>query len=493
MGFFDRFNKKPSKQPAFFKRSYASANSGRLFADFQASERSSDSEIAPVLTKIRSRARDLARNNEYAKRYLNLLKTNVIGGKGISLQVKALDSTGKLDVVGNQEIEDAFKMWAKQGNPTVDGKLSWIDSQKLCMEALARDGEVFIIKHRNSAFKDSFAIEFIEADQIDEKKTQRLANGVEIRMGIEIDKFKRPVAYHIKTYHPGDTDYVTKNKETKTVRIPADKVIHIFLSLRAGQSRGEPWMSPALSGIKQLGAYREAAVINARIGASKMGFFTSANGDGFVADDYDGNVPIMDADPGTMHQLPNGVDFKSFDPQYPNNEFDSFHKAVLKGVASALGVSYTSLSNDLEATSYSSIRQGALEERDFYRDMQNFMIEHFAAPVFEAWLQSAMEMGSITIPLRQYNKFASSASFRGRGFSWIDPLKEMNASIAGMKAGILSLQDVAAQYGKDSEELMAEIQRDKALAEQFGIKYALEPFGANMQAVLPDIEDGNNI
>ncbi len=34
---------------------------------------------------------------------------------------------------------------------------------------------------------------------------------------------------------------------------------------------------------------------------------------------------------------------------------------------------------------------------------------------------------------------------------------------------------------------MAEIQRDKALAEQFGIKYAFEPFGANMTSILPDI------
>jgi hypothetical protein len=41
----------------------------------------------------------------------------------------------------------------------------------------------------------------------------------------------------------------------------------------------------------------------------------------------------------------------------------------------------------------------------------------------------------------------------------------------------LSLQDVASQYGKDVEELLAQINRDKDLMQQFGIDYALEPYG----------------
>jgi lambda family phage portal protein len=489
MAIFDIFTKKVKPEPKIFKRAYAAANPGRLFADFKSSERSADSELSPVLKVIRSRSRDLVRNNQYAKRYMNLLKTNVIGGKGFGLQVKALDTVGKLDETGNSAVEQAFMQWGKLGNPTVDGRMSWNDAQRLCLEALARDGEVFVVKHRGNAFADSFAIEFIESDQVDETKNEKLANGNEIRMGVELNKFKKPVAYHFLSYHPGDYDFTTMSVSKKTIRIPADKVIHVFMPLRSGQTRGEPWMSPAMSGLKQLSAYIEAALVAARVGASKMGFFTSPGGDGFIADDLDGQVPIMDAEPGTFHQLPTGVDFKTFDPQNPNNEFESFHKSVLKSVASALGISYTSLSNDLEATSYSSIRQGALEERDYYRDVQQFMIEHFVRPVFDGWLESAMEINSFGIPLRQYARFSNAAEFRGKGWSWIDPLKEMNASVVGLKSGILSIQDVASQYGKDAEELMAQIQRDKNLAEQFGIKYALEPYGAQFVPQEPDLTD----
>jgi lambda family phage portal protein len=193
--------------------------------------------------------------------------------------------------------------------------------------------------------------------------------------------------------------------------------------------------------MKQLDGFREAAIVNARIGASKMGFFTSPSGDGFVADDMDGNIPIMDADPGTLHQLPQGVDFKSWDPTFPSNEFEDFHTAVLRGIASGLGVSYTSLSNDLEGTSYSSIRQGALEERDFYKNLQQFFVDHFVRPVYEGWLESAMEVESFGIPVRQFDRFSAASEFRGRAWSWVDPLKEMNAAVVGLQNGVLSLND----------------------------------------------------
>jgi lambda family phage portal protein len=489
MAIFDFLKAKPKEQPKAFKRSYQAASTSRLFADYIDSERSPDSELYPVINKLRVRSRDLARNNAYLRRYLQLLQSNVIGKKGVSYQSKALDSVGNLDMVGNQAVEAAFKMWARKGHCTADGKMSFVDAQKLVMESLARDGEVFIIKHRSATFHDSFALEFIEPEQVDDQLNQRLSNGNEVRMGVELDKFRRPVAYHMLTYHKGDYDYVNKPTTKKHIRVPAEKVIHIYMPRRAGQTRGEPWASSVMGSIKMLDGWREASIVAARVGASKMGFFTSPAGDGFVADDLDGNIPIFDAEAGTFHQLPTGVDFKAFDPQYPTSEFDSFHKAVLKGIASGLGISYTALANDLEATSYSSIRQGALEERDFYQNIQEFIIEHFVRPVFESWLESAMEMGAFGIPLRAYSKFAEAAEFRGRAWNWVDPQKEMTAAITGLQAGILSLSDVAANYGKDSEELLSQIARDRALMEQFGISYGLEPYGVQK---MPEVaEEGD--
>ena len=492
MAIFD-FLKPKSKEPKLMRRQYAAASTSRLYSDFFDSNRSADSELYPVIRRMRNRSRDLARNNEYVKRYLDLLKNNVVGERGFSLQVKAMDSVGALDQSGNQAVEDAFKNWSKKGHCTVDGKSSFIDVQKMVMEGLARDGEVFIIKHRSASFHDSFALEFIEPDRVDEQKNEKAANGNDIRMGVELDKFRRPVAYHVLSYHPGDYDYTSISKTTEHTRVPAERVIHIYMPLRAGQTRGEPWTVSAIAAVKQLDGFREAAVVNARLGASKMGFFTSPQGDGFVADEMNDGIPMMTAEPGTFHQLPTGVSLETFDTPFPSNDFDSFHKSILKGIASGLGVSYTSLSNDLEATSYSSIRQGALEERDQYRNLQRFFIDHVIRPIYESWLEAAMEMNSFGIPLRQYDRFSNASEFRGRAWQWVDPQKEMTAAIMGMKNGVLSLQDVASNYGKDTEELLAQIQRDKALMEQFGVSYALEPYAAQFMPVAPEGYDNGEV
>ena len=275
MGIFDFIRPTKAKKPQkLLKRQYAGAGTSRLLSDFFDSNRSADSELRPVIRTLRNRSRELCRNNEYAKRYLNLMKTNVVGSNGFSLQVKALGGDGNLDMSGNQAVENAFNLWGKCGNCTVDGKMSWVDAQKMAIESLVRDGEVFVLKHRGRDYHDSFGIQFIEPDEIDEEKNGRLANGNEIRMGVELNANKRPVAYYKLAYHPGDYDYANKAVPAKHTRIPAENMIHIFMPLRAGQTRGEPWLTPVMPSMKQLGGFREAAVINARIGASKMGFFT---------------------------------------------------------------------------------------------------------------------------------------------------------------------------------------------------------------------------
>lgn len=479
-------NKKARTQ---MKRQFDGASMGRLFNDFVSSQRTADSELRHNLTTLRNRSRELSRNNEYAKRYLRLLKTNVIGEKGISLQVKAINADGSFDRIGNNIIEGQWKKWCRKGTCTVDGKLSFIDAQSLMIESLARDGEVLVrLVNYNNA--DKFAIEFLEPDLIDENKNERLKNGNTIRMGVEMDKYRRPVAYHIRTSHPGE-ELQGVNQQTKTERVEASKIIHIYDPDRAQQSRGVPWMTTAMSSLKMLHGYREAELVAARTSASKMGFFTSPAGDGFMPDDYEGEIPIMDAAPGTFHQLPQGVQFQAFDPQHPTSAFGEFEKSILRGIASGLGVSYYALANDLTAVSYSSIRQGELADRDFYRSLQRFVIEHFVTPIFRQWLTNAITTGSVNLPINKYDKFADAASFMGRGFSWVDPQKEIAANVMALQNGLISMQDIANNYGRDVEETFAQIARDKETAARFNLATAFEPFGATKMPVDPDVSDGN--
>jgi lambda family phage portal protein len=242
-----------------------------------------------------------------------------------------------------------------------------------------------------------------------------------------------------------------------------------------------------------LHGYREAELVAARTAAAKMGFFTSPAGDGFTADgfdDPDNTVPIFDAEAGSFHQLPAGVTFQAFDPTHPTSAFADFEKAILRGISGGLGVSYTSLANDLEGTSYSSIRQGALEERDFYKTLHRFMIDHFLDPLYRMWLEHVINFNFIPISGPQkFAKFSMDVSWRGRGFQWVDPLKEINAAVVGLQNGILSHSDIAANYGRDAEETFAQIERDSETAAQFGLSMAYQPFGTKLP-VEAEVSDG---
>ena len=89
--------------------------------------------------------------------------------------------------------------------------------------------------------------------------------------------------------------------------------------------------------------------------------------------------------------------------------------------------------------------------------------------------------------MTKYDKFADNIHFRGRGFSWVDPQREINANVTALSNGIISMNDIAANYGRDVEELFGQIQADKEMAERYGLKMAFEPFG-NKAPVQPEIE-----
>jgi len=463
-----------------YKRSYVGANTGRLFADFVTSSTSADAEIKDNIRILRDRARELARNDSYIARYLNLMVSNVIGKHGVRVSSKGRDDSGSLDIAGNQLIEKAWKEWCQLGNCTTNGRLSFLDCQKIFIESLCRDGEVLIRKINVPSSPFGFELQFLEADHLDENKNDVYKQtGNKIKMGVEVDTHDKPVAYHLYKNHPYDRNYVSQNQH---IRVPAEEIIHAYLPSRAEQTRGVSLVATSMANVKMLNGYLEAEIVAARVGASKMGFFTSPDGDGYVGDgEYEDTFnPTMNAQAGVFEQLPHGMDFKAFDPTHPTSAFESFTTSVLRSIASGLNISYHSLSNDLTSVNYSSIRQGALEDRSMYQIYQQFVIEHFINPVFKSWLEMAIITGYVNLPMSKYNKFADSINYIPRSFAWIDPLKEMQANVIGLQNGTLTYADISSSYGRDTEELFEQHQKEIELAKQYNIELAYQPFGQKL-------------
>ena len=144
----------------------------------------------------------------------------------------------------------------------------------------------------------------------------------------------------------------------------------------------------------------------------------------------------------------------------------------LRSIASGLNISYHSLSNDLTSVNYSSIRQGALEDRSNYQIWQEFIVQHFMDVVFKRWLEMAITTKAINLPIGKFDKFSNAINYIPRSFPWIDPLKEMQANVVGLQNGITTYSDIVSSYGKDVEETFEQHQKEKELADQYGISTA---------------------
>jgi lambda family phage portal protein len=472
-----------AKPAAGGRRDFAAAQLSRLTGGWSSSNVSANADLYRSLDTLRARSRDLCNNNDYAKRFLGMVAANVVGGNGFTLQARVYDKPGVPDTGANDAIEAAFARWAKRGVCDVTGRHSFRDVQQLVVKACARDGEALVRKVRGKSAGNKFglALQVIDIDRLDTRLIRAAEGGLnEIRMGVEVDAFGRSVAYWLRGYHPGDSYGMAAGAvQAAHTRIPADEIIHVFIAERPEQLRGQPWMHAAMTRLNNLGGYEEAAVIAARVGASQMGFFTDPDGNtsNAIKDGEDaatGEI-FMDADPGVFKSLPPGVTFEKFDPNYPAAMYGDFVKACLRGIASGLGVAYHALANDLEGVNFSSIRAGTLEERDQWVSVQEWMKDAFIEPVFDEWLGYALAMGQITLangaplPVEKIEKF-SAHSFQGRRWSWVDPLKDMEAKILGIQNGLTSPQQVAAELGVDYEDILVELKAAQDMADKIGVK-----------------------
>lgn len=448
------------------RRAYAAAAVNRLTASWTISNRTGDEELKTALRPLRARSRELVQNNDHARKFMKMVSANVIGAAGITLQSKVKQPDGGLDIGANSIIEEAWARWGSKGTPTVCGQYSWADVQRVAVESVARDGEILIRKDRTFPNGFGFALQLIEADHLDENYNRELKGGGRITMGVEFDAYGRPAAYHLLTRHPGSNTYEYGGK--KYERVPADQIIHMYVKDRPTQSRGVPWMHSAMTRLNMLGAFEDAAVINARVGASKMGFFTRTDEAAEYAGDGDNGANMeMEAEPGTLTQLPPGVDFKEWNPQYPNSEFADFEKAMLRSISSGLNVSYTSLASDLEGVNYSSIRQGVLDERDHWRMLQGWMIEHLCNEVFADWLLMSLTTGALgKLPPSKYDKF-NAPVWQPRGWGWVDPLKDVKAQVEAINAGLKTRASAVAEQGLDLMDVFEQLAEEDKLAEKF--------------------------
>lgn len=458
----------PEKRPYTGKRIFQAAGTGRLEQSWVSTPTTMDAWIYQHWSMLTARAREQAENNDHARKYVQLCRDNVAGPHGFTLQAQIKDPNGQPDTLASTAIEDAFDEFSKRRNFCVDKSTSRKEMERLIVTEFAKIGEfIAIARYGKNLNKFGFAVQVIDPVLLDAKHYQDLGNGNTIRHGIEFDSNGAPVRYHFRRMDERQMGYVTGMGNDYDV-VPAENVCHIFFKESVGQKRGLTPMRTALWRMRMLGGFEDAAIVNARVGASKMGFFRDPEADN---GDYE-DIP-MEGDPGTFDDIGNR-ELVQWNPAFPDQSIDPFTKSLLRSIASGLTVSYNNLASDLTSVNFSSIRQGALDEREVWKGLQEMFIEQWSEWLYEKWLERALLAQAITVagkPLR-YERIAKykQVSWRPRRWGWIDPAAEMAANEKAIAMRIKSRSEVIGETtGRDSADVWQEINRDDEAMAALGV------------------------
>lgn len=488
----------PSRRGGGGKQRFFNAGEAASFLGWDVPIVSADAAIYQNLNRMKARCRDLYRNNDHIKGAVRLIVSNVIGPHGFRLSSKLTLKNGERDRAFNSRLQ---ARWLQDGklrhSPELTGRMNRRDIGALWMTQLVVDGEAILIKHPGTGKNRArFAVQFVDPARLDWTHNKRLPNGNEIRMGVEVDGDGTPVAYWFLNHDPNDYPFGYNGNVQRHTRLPASRVMHDFFVEAPNQTRGVPIIASPAVRAHMLARFEEAVVVGMRIAASKMGFYKYSEDSPATApgddEDYDLKQEI---EPGMFEQLPRGVSVEPYDPAYPPAEIAAVTKQFLQGMASGIGVDYVSMSNNLEGVNYSSIRAGSIEQRAVYRALQKFYVEHCEERVFIDWLR-IQQFQENDLPMSKVDRLLSEESwdFVGRGWQWVDPLKEVNAHEKAIALNLTSRGRIIAEtYGLDMEDVLDEISEEKKLAERYGVELTVAkepaPPASAPAAPPPEAED----
>lgn len=360
-------------------RHYEAASGGWRSAAWPRSGADANVSALGAIDKLRAHARDLIRNNGWARRALRVIRNNTVGW---GIMPSPLGAPAGL--------AEAWKEWCQECD--ADERLDFYGIQGLVMRAIAQDGEVLIRRRRRRA-EDGYAIplqlQVLEADFLDTARTgfNGLSGGPTIQ-GVEFDKLGKRSAYWLFEQHPGSALMSSASK-----RVPASEVIHVFQTERPGQVRGVSWYSPAIITLKDFDEFEDAELMRQKIAACFSAFVTDPEGSSTMLggeDDLQDDERVESLEPGMIEYLPPGKTVEFGTP--PLTTDSAFSARKLRRIAAGLGVTYEDLSGDYSGVNFSSARLARLSHWGEVHTWQwDMLVPQFCVPVW-GWAMEAAQL-----------------------------------------------------------------------------------------------------
>jgi lambda family phage portal protein len=481
-----------------FGHSHEGASRGGTFLHgWNPSLRSADADWFWDRDRVVARTRDAARNDVVAAS-AGARRVNASVGSGWRLScranARALGITQEAAEEFSADVEVRFRHYAYGSSFQVDAERKKNFGQLLRLGAshIFYDGEglglVEYASDEPTVFKTRLRI--VDPDRLSNPFGQM--DTPELRRGVKKNAAGIPVGYYIREGHPSDIGMLSSFRWNYWPRFSTSlgrpQVLHVFDETRAGQSRGVSRFVSVLKSLRALTKFTDATLEATTINALFVAFLKSSAGpdaasESFGSEDiakfqeeredfYKTNPVSLGG--AQIPVLPFGDEIQMATAERQTGGFDPFVRAVLRLIAAALGVTYEELSMDFSQTNYSSARAALAIAWGETQVFSSLIASQLANPLYAAWMEEAFDLGLIKPPKGApdfYDAIDAYTECRwigpGRGF--IDPTKEIDAAAARVEAQQSTLEDECAENGKDWQEVLQQLAREKKLREQLGI------------------------
>jgi lambda family phage portal protein len=519
--------------PNFFP--YDAANwTNPQYSDWLPWIRSPDSEIDFYRDRITARARDLYRNDGWAKGAIGRILDSTIGSSYRLVpkpDVRALSALHgpAFDRVWAREFKQAVGAhWRNFSANTgryndVARELTVSQQFRLCLGHKLVDGESLMLAYwlpdRVGEGGNRYATAFLGVDPDRLSNPYQMIDTRHLRNGVELDDLGVPIAYHIRKAHQNDwynaVEAVTWERILREDDDGWRRVYHDFDRDRFTQHRGMTIFAPVLGRLKMLSRYYGVELSAATV-ASAFGLYVQSPFDADMIrtalededDDERGlgwyqemrsefhkerNLSVNDV---KIAMLAPGEKIESVAPMRPNSSFSPFTHEMLRGFAAVLGMSAEQVHNDYSEASWSSARAGIVEaEKTFVRRVCDFN-DNTATPMYATWLGEAVENGDIPLPRGapgyvEMRTPLSGCMWLGAARGWVDPVAERQGAVLGLDAGFGTLEHEVAKQGGDWEENLYQRAEERDLMDELNLPHPVW-MGEDKSAVVDETATQNS-
>lgn len=510
----------------------------REMARWQPFGGSPDSLVNAAKKITDDRSRDAVLNDGYLSGVLHSTRDSIVGASYMLISQPNMDVLRSID----PRFDDA---WEEEFTQAVEGRFNLIsESRANFLDATRRDNLASMIRLGLATHIYSGEVlasaEWIEGpDRPFNTAIQMIApdrlsnpdNGPDemyLRRGVRIDAHERPVAFCIRNGYMGDQYSPTTGITWSTVS--AEKpwgrkmIIHIAERDLPGQTRGLSEMVAALKQMRMTRRFQDVTLQNAVIKASyaatmeselPMEMLAGAMGGNASMDDYLGNFM------GRMQEYLGGsnnltIDGASVPVLFPNTKLNmqqlgtpggvgtEFEISLLRHIAAALGQSYEEFARDFSKTNYSSARAAMNMTYKRMQAKKKTVADRLASETYDLWFEEDWMAGNLPMPVGMnpmifyaplVKQALTGCLWIGAGRGQIDEVKETQAAIMRIAAGLSTYNKEAANLGQYFKDVVRARMKEDKMIKEAGLTFstqATQPGTNDRQQTMTDTNNPDN-